>query len=123
LTAGRGRGSDRRHFDPNRVEVVAFNSRRQRVESASSVRRGGYCLLSGHSPSTVHSRPRSGTSTATRFPGIRTLFRPMQGCHRRLLITPALEERSIEVVHIRGDGQLQPEEGQRSSSPQLALFE
>jgi hypothetical protein len=47
----------------------------------------------------------------------------MQGCHRRLLITPALEERSIEVVHIRGDGQLQPEEGQRSSSPQLALFE
>jgi len=30
-------------------------------------------------------------------------------CHRRLLITPVLIDRGIEVSHIRGDGALQPE--------------
>jgi uncharacterized protein (DUF488 family) len=30
-------------------------------------------------------------------------------CHRRLLVTRVLNERGVDVVHIRGDGRLQPE--------------
>jgi len=30
-------------------------------------------------------------------------------CHRRLLVTRVLDERGIRVVHLRGDGTLQPE--------------
>lgn len=30
-------------------------------------------------------------------------------CHRRLLISRVLAQRGIEVIHIRGDGRLQPE--------------
>ncbi len=30
-------------------------------------------------------------------------------CHRRLLVTRVLNDRGIEVVHLRGDGTLQPE--------------
>ncbi len=44
-------------------------------------------------------------------------------CHRRLLVMPALEQRGIAVVHIRGDGRLQAEEDLRDSSPQLSLFQ
>ncbi len=44
-------------------------------------------------------------------------------CHRRLLVMPALEQRGIAVVHIRGDGRLQSEEDLRDSSPQLSLFQ
>ncbi len=44
-------------------------------------------------------------------------------CHRRLLVMPALEQRGIAVVHIRGDGRLQSEEDPRDSSPQLSLFQ
>lgn len=43
-------------------------------------------------------------------------------CHRRLLVTPAVEKTDIDVVHIRGSGALQPEEGLRRASPQLPLF-
>jgi len=31
-------------------------------------------------------------------------------CHRRLLITPALVERGVRVLHIRGDGRVESEE-------------
>ncbi len=31
-------------------------------------------------------------------------------CHRRLLVAPALVERGLEVVHLRGDGRLEDEE-------------
>jgi uncharacterized protein (DUF488 family) len=41
-------------------------------------------------------------------------------CHRHLLIAPALEERGVEVVHIRGDGRLQ---GDAAVEPQLSLFD
>lgn len=44
-------------------------------------------------------------------------------CHRRLLITPALQERGVAVMHIRSDGQLQSDDELCLSSPQLALFE
>jgi len=43
-------------------------------------------------------------------------------CHRRLLITPALERAALSVVHVRGDGRLEPERGAAPSSPQLGLF-
>jgi uncharacterized protein (DUF488 family) len=33
---------------------------------------------------------------------------PLQ-CHRRFLLTPPLVNRGIEVLHIRGDGRLEPE--------------
>jgi len=33
---------------------------------------------------------------------------PMR-CHRRVLLTPPLVERVIEVLHIRGDGRIEPE--------------
>ncbi len=44
-------------------------------------------------------------------------------CHRRLLITPALRDRGITVVHIRGDGSLEPDDAAGEPSPQLRLFE
>src|SRR5688572_27402008 len=40
-------------------------------------------------------------------------------CHRRLLVTPALERAGVTVVHLRGDGRLEPEQ---APSPQLGLF-
>src|SRR5690606_31468697 len=43
-------------------------------------------------------------------------------CHRRLLVTPALERCGIEVVHIRGDGELQAEGDLRETTRQLSLF-
>ncbi len=53
---------------------------------------------------------------------------PMR-CHRRFLLTPPLAEQGANVVHIRGDGRLQPEEELRDSEElaaggsQLNLFE
>jgi uncharacterized protein (DUF488 family) len=44
-------------------------------------------------------------------------------CHRRVLITPALERRGVDVIHIRGDGRLQSEDELRAGLPQLSLFE
>ena len=44
-------------------------------------------------------------------------------CHRRLLITPVLQEKGVVVMHIRGDGRLQSEEEFCVSSAQMALFE
>jgi uncharacterized protein (DUF488 family) len=44
-------------------------------------------------------------------------------CHRRLLITPVLTERGIDVVHIRGDGRLQRERDLRDATGQRSLFE
>ncbi len=51
------------------------------------------------------------------------------GCHRRLLIGRVLGGKSVEVIHIRGDGRLQPEDElkaeERASSAeatQLRLF-
>ena len=41
-------------------------------------------------------------------------------CHRRLLLTPHLLKRGAEVLHIRGDGRIQPE--QELASPQQELF-
>jgi uncharacterized protein (DUF488 family) len=43
-------------------------------------------------------------------------------CHRRLLVTPALRHAGVTVVHIRGDGRLEPDAAAASSSPQLGLF-
>lgn len=43
-------------------------------------------------------------------------------CHRRLLVTPALRRAGVTVVHIRGDGRLEPDGAAASSSPQLGLF-
>jgi uncharacterized protein (DUF488 family) len=31
------------------------------------------------------------------------------GCHRRSLLTPPLVKRGLEVLHIRGDGRIEPE--------------
>ena len=33
-------------------------------------------------------------------------------CHRRLLVAPELQRRGVAVVHIRGDGHLEPDERQ-----------
>jgi uncharacterized protein (DUF488 family) len=44
-------------------------------------------------------------------------------CHRRLLITPALERCGVQVLHIRGDGTVQSEEELRAPAAQLRLFE
>lgn len=44
-------------------------------------------------------------------------------CHRRLLITPALEQQGVAVLHIRGDGRIQSEEELREPRSQLRLFE
>jgi uncharacterized protein (DUF488 family) len=43
-------------------------------------------------------------------------------CHRRLLVTPALRRASVAVVHIRGDGRLEPDDSERDLSAQLPLF-
>ncbi len=79
--------------DPEGRSTTTAASRRARVDKPRSRRhrscgcrrtetRGDDARRSAHSPSTVHSRPRSGRSEATRFPGIRTLLRPMQGTRR-----------------------------------------
>ncbi len=53
---------------------------------------------------------------------------PMR-CHRRFLLTPPLVERGARVVHIRGDGRLEPEEVLRqreyakTGAAQLNLFD
>ncbi len=52
---------------------------------------------------------------------------PMR-CHRRFLLTPPLHERGARVLHIRGDGRLQPEEELRgieelATGGQLNLFD
>jgi uncharacterized protein (DUF488 family) len=39
-------------------------------------------------------------------------------CHRHLLIAPALSERGIEYLHIRGDGSLLPDEQLSALPPQ-----
>jgi uncharacterized protein (DUF488 family) len=43
-------------------------------------------------------------------------------CHRRLLVTPALKRAGVTVVHLRGDGRLEPEDAATPPSPQLGLF-
>ncbi len=43
-------------------------------------------------------------------------------CHRRLLVTPALKRAGVTVVHVRGDGRLEPEDAATPPSPQLGLF-
>lgn len=43
-------------------------------------------------------------------------------CHRRLLVTPALRRAGAGVVHMRGDGRLEPDDVAPPSSPQLGLF-
>jgi uncharacterized protein (DUF488 family) len=43
-------------------------------------------------------------------------------CHRRLLVGPALERGGITVVHLRGDGRLEPEDAATPPSAQLGLF-
>jgi uncharacterized protein (DUF488 family) len=44
-------------------------------------------------------------------------------CHRRLLVTPALQQRGGTVLHIRGDGRVQSEEELNGQKGQLPLFE
>lgn len=44
-------------------------------------------------------------------------------CHRRLLVTPALQKNDVTVEHIRGDGRVQTEEEFGGGKPQLRLFE
>lgn len=44
-------------------------------------------------------------------------------CHRRLLITPVLQEQGIRVIHIRGDGRLEPESDLLEQEAQMTLFE
>lgn len=46
---------------------------------------------------------------------------PMR-CHRRLLVAPALRRAGAAVVHIRGDGRLEPDDGSTAASSQLGLF-
>ena len=43
-------------------------------------------------------------------------------CHRRLLVAPALARSGAAVVHVRGDGRLEPERGLTSDATQLDLF-
>ncbi len=43
-------------------------------------------------------------------------------CHRRLLITPELARRGLTVLHLRGDGRVEPEATLAAPSPQLGLF-
>jgi uncharacterized protein (DUF488 family) len=44
-------------------------------------------------------------------------------CHRRLLVAPALRQRDVSVVHIRGDGRLDSDDpASGDPSPQLPLF-
>lgn len=44
-------------------------------------------------------------------------------CHRRLLVTPALQRSGVTVEHIRGDGRVQTENELGGRKPQLRLFE
>lgn len=44
-------------------------------------------------------------------------------CHRRLLVTPALQGRSVAVQHIRGDGRVQQDDELGERKLQLRLFE
>jgi uncharacterized protein (DUF488 family) len=44
-------------------------------------------------------------------------------CHRRLLVAPALQRLGFDIVHLRGDGRLEPDLPTPSAPPQLALFE
>lgn len=43
-------------------------------------------------------------------------------CHRLLLVTPALKRAGVTVVHLRGNGRLEPEDAATPPSPQLGLF-
>ena len=43
-------------------------------------------------------------------------------CHRRLLVTPALARSGAAVVHVRGDGRLEPELDPAPAATQLDLF-
>jgi uncharacterized protein (DUF488 family) len=43
-------------------------------------------------------------------------------CHRRLLVAPALARAKVAVVHVRGDGRLEPEPDTAAAATQLALF-
>lgn len=43
-------------------------------------------------------------------------------CHRRLLVAPALRRAGAVVAHIRGDGRLEPDEGDPAPTGQLGLF-
>ena len=43
-------------------------------------------------------------------------------CHRRLLVTPAVMRAGTAVVHVRGDGRLEPEREQAAAATQLDLF-
>lgn len=43
-------------------------------------------------------------------------------CHRRLLITPALARAGVTVLHLRGDGRVEPEATPAAPSRQLGLF-
>ena len=43
-------------------------------------------------------------------------------CHRKLLVTPALQRAGFNVMHIRGDGRLEPEDAATPTSAQLGLF-
>jgi uncharacterized protein (DUF488 family) len=44
------------------------------------------------------------------------------GCHRRLLVARVLEQRGVQVEHIRGDGRVQINPEFESSGPQGTLF-
>jgi uncharacterized protein (DUF488 family) len=43
-------------------------------------------------------------------------------CHRRLLVTPAMEAAGFSVLHLRGDGRVDPQGGSSAPSSQLGLF-
>lgn len=43
-------------------------------------------------------------------------------CHRRLLVAPALPRAGVVVVHVRGDGRLEPEPATAAAATQLDLF-
>ena len=43
-------------------------------------------------------------------------------CHRRLLVAPALARAGTTVVHVRGDGRLEPEPDHEPAATQLDLF-
>lgn len=44
-------------------------------------------------------------------------------CHRRLLITPALERSDVDVVHLRGDGRVESESELSGEGAPLLPFE
>lgn len=43
-------------------------------------------------------------------------------CHRRRLVAPALQRAGLTVIHVRGDGRLEPEDTRTYADPQLGLF-